>query len=1079
MHRKMENMKLSSQLLPCEELASPSSCTSSSTSRTMHIFNLHSASERPRQARLSGLWKKKKHSSRLFFAAACCLGRAAVEGRLDAIDVPSTGGRAFAGPRLDDHDDAVSGDFDEVEQVPTSSVSSLREVLDTVDLEEQASDSVAGSFRSGVSGGGSNDENDIERSMLEFISKKPPDPSTSNKYLLRRHSIELEDDAGGASTETSASNEAEADSSRTSTTFIEAGHQDISSSTKKRSVEEDIEEQQVGQKHLQHQEHRDEDAPPHISVRDHKAKSPHSLIDLSSLAPNPYGRVQLMYCRENRFCGERSRKVKVCPSVSRGAGNREYYTLIANPLNGNRCRNPDWDVMVDFQAGTGGKGSTPSDFLYSTCSQMQVQYFEAAAVGLGKPSSDAQLINMCLWNAWHGNSAKDISLLTGRDCKDYYAQLDASTVSSDGTRNDNVCRATVTLVTAMVPQSRDTAESKHCQCEVAAEVEAFVAKQESYVAALNNTASTSGPAVVLSTLSALGTLPQVVCRASDVAALRNSLGYLACPGRIQSSSSAVEQSSSVTRTGGSTNAGSTSGVSSFASRSMNMLGGGSSNEQQANQGAGHQNQQGAKSSMAASSVPLMSAPGEAIRLSQQPPEIEFPGFQMYNVQIVRNCGIKVALFSQSFPMPADPEENQNQGPTQPSDRDMADLAAAATKGAGAKMQMEEVFADGGFSLLTSGSSSRTTGASGSGQIPSLVDAGLIPSRDPKIVAAKKQLLRKLFHRVNSLKGNVVMNSENYDIGDARGVSTKVFPTEEDESFYFVLEPQLPDHKYTFRIRYECSDTKRNALSDMYELHSSKPWAFSVQEREYVVKMVGLCENNYYWCVKEDQATGISKFYLCNNGGLTATFSLDFAYTRLQHLYAAKERETEQTPSGMCTSLYNSGYVEVDQASANQEIQVGYLQQSYFERYLGFYVSDVALVGMGFLGLILGMTAYFRRAQPVDVAMLEERKRFLVHSGAQGNVVQQHGIYTAQVGGHSIHLDHGHGSQISRSGPSGGTDQNRDTGSGTDVIESAADMDGDEEHHLLKRQDQRIDSKTGFSKRNFRQLAEFFDEEQRK
>ena len=44
-------------------------------------------------------------------------------------------------------------------------------------------------------------------------------------------------------------------------------------------------------------------------------------------------------------------------------------------------------------------------------------------------------------------------------------------------------------------------------------------------------------------------------------------------------------------------------------------------------------------------------------------------------------------------------------------------------------------------------------------------------------------------------------------------------------------------------------------------------------------------------MKEDQSTGISKFYLCNNGGLRASFSLEFAYTRLQHIYAAKETET--------------------------------------------------------------------------------------------------------------------------------------------------------------------------------------------
>ena len=43
-----------------------------------------------------------------------------------------------------------------------------------------------------------------------------------------------------------------------------------------------------------------------------------SFVDLASIAPNPYARVHLMYCRGDTFCRESSKKVKVCPSVSKG-----------------------------------------------------------------------------------------------------------------------------------------------------------------------------------------------------------------------------------------------------------------------------------------------------------------------------------------------------------------------------------------------------------------------------------------------------------------------------------------------------------------------------------------------------------------------------------------------------------------------------------------------------------------------------------------------------------------------------------------------------------------------------------------
>ena len=80
------------------------------------------------------------------------------------------------------------------------------------------------------------------------------------------------------------------------------------------------------------------------------------------------------------------------------------------------------------------------------------------------------------------------------------------------------------------------------------------------------------------------------------------------------------------------------------------------------------------------------------------------------------------------------------------------------------------------------------------------------------LAAEVDDVRRVFSQVRVLAGNVMPSAGSLDLGDARGTHTKVFPPDEDESFYFVFEPLLPDSKDTFKVKYVCEPVKQSAIS---------------------------------------------------------------------------------------------------------------------------------------------------------------------------------------------------------------------------------------------------------------------------
>ena len=81
-----------------------------------------------------------------------------------------------------------------------------------------------------------------------------------------------------------------------------------------------IKEEKAIRKQKQKEKEKEEQDKLHQMIR-RDGKPSHgasSFVDLASIAPNPYARVHLMYCRGDTFCRESSKKVKVCPSVSKG-----------------------------------------------------------------------------------------------------------------------------------------------------------------------------------------------------------------------------------------------------------------------------------------------------------------------------------------------------------------------------------------------------------------------------------------------------------------------------------------------------------------------------------------------------------------------------------------------------------------------------------------------------------------------------------------------------------------------------------------------------------------------------------------
>eukprot|EP00391_Amoebophrya_sp_Ameob2_P012308 CAMPEP_0178997202 /NCGR_PEP_ID=MMETSP0795-20121207/8795_1 /TAXON_ID=88552 /ORGANISM="Amoebophrya sp., Strain Ameob2" /LENGTH=1056 /DNA_ID=CAMNT_0020689681 /DNA_START=97 /DNA_END=3267 /DNA_ORIENTATION=+ len=703
---------------------------------------------------------------------------------------------------------------------------------------------------------------------------------------------------------------------------------------------------------------------------------PTSFIDMSALAPNPYARVHLFYCRGDRDCSDSTSAtrttaggdltadetlVKVCPSVSSDASGKEYYTLVANPLAEGRCKNPDWDMLqgnADPYMITKKNQGKEALSMYTTCSVAQRLYFQSAALALNKPPGEAMLAEMCLWNAWRGRTVQDVLLLTGKSCDAYFADM---------------CMGTLSVITGMLPDSA-TESDKHCRCEVAREI-------DDWLHATGNVTTAGGG---------------LACGAMRGQIL-NGLKFLEC-----GEDSYVWQDDGVAN-----HTGNASVTSAFEREGVlrqrgSLLDAEPKQErfvQEPYPGANlHVVEAGGVVSLAAAGASASSASKATSTRSaddytdfeystskiSSPPPAEFEGFHMYNAQVIRNCGIKVALFSRSYPLP-DGLSHADAGNLANIGNSFAYYGAAASSAASSSMETSSkkggTAAAPSTSALMDRNSNRNSVVSASALASahnlenlSLADAGTIPIGDSHEAEIQKGEVYDLFAKKDELYGNVVPNSVNYDIGDARGAATKVFPSDEDESFYFVLEPQLPDHKLVFRVRYQCSNAKKTVLEELHEKHADYPGSYPEEEKQYVSRMLGLCENNYYWCVKEDAITGISKFYLCNNGGLTATFRLMFSHTSLRSIYAAKERETDVNPGALCTSLYNEEYLEA--LAGGNSLRLGYEQTSYIPATFSF-VTEAVLVATFFICLVGGALYVWTRRDDERMKAIEERRKFWV------------------------------------------------------------------------------------------------------
>ncbi len=307
---------------------------------------------------------------------------------------------------------------------------------------------------------------------------------------------------------------------------------------------------------------------------------------------------------------------------------------------------------------------------------------------------------------------------------------------------------------------------------------------------------------------------------------------------------------------------------------------------------------------------------------------------LFSPQVAKRCGLKMSLFSRGFPLPAGSEDIPAHG------WHISNWWSGAT------------LADAGESQL-----------------------GVHSTEDVATVAEAKLAL----DGTAKLKGNVIANSVTGDIGDARGFATNVWPLDQDDGFYFTLEPMLPHSTRVWKIKYECSKTKRAKVSAAYAIVSNPQNGYGAGDVEYYRKLELLCQSTHYWCVEEDSSTGVNRFYLCPSITLAGTFQINFGGTTAGEIYAERSltgvMSDEPAPDEDfdCVALFGKGGAETTKSGVS--LHLG--QSSSFDQF----VQWAAETGWKFgipVGIVLIFFLYIRfRLHPhdEDLEELHHRRRF--------------------------------------------------------------------------------------------------------